>query len=166
MISNIYAPGKDSAGREAIRLLSPEESTAYFLKDNDAEVAGAAMSKIKDGYVFAPRTTDVVSSKDLFDHVLANVGARGQGLDAIDARIIEGVRNGTGKIIDSPNEVGGYEDGRLRKGLRDSDDDGIPDEYETLIGSNPNRADAQATPTRMLRQYRELHQRPARRLWG
>lgn len=143
VISNIYAPGKDSAGREAIRLLSPEESTAYFLKDNDAEVAGAAMSKIKDGYVFAPRTTDVVSSKDLFDHVLANVGARGQGLDAIDARIIEGVRNGTGKIIDSPNEVGGYEDGRLRKGLRDSDDDGIPDEYETLIGSNPNRADAQ-----------------------
>lgn len=144
VVSNIYQAGPDSAGREAIRLESPQASTAYYLSGNEAEVAGSATSKVKNDYVFTPRTTEVMGTDELLEHVLSTAGARAQGLNAIDARIIDYVRNGKGKIIDSPDEVGGYLDGGLRRGPRDSDDDGIPDSYESLIGSDPNRADAQA----------------------
>jgi hypothetical protein len=40
--------------------------------------------------------------------VLAACGARPWDRDPIDARIVADVRNGTGKIIDSEHEVGGY----------------------------------------------------------
>jgi hypothetical protein len=39
---------------------------------------------------------------------LANCGSRPWDRDPIDARIVADVRNGTGKIIDSEQEVGGY----------------------------------------------------------
>ena len=40
--------------------------------------------------------------------VLATCGARPEMRDPIDARIVESVKAGTGRIIDSENEVGGY----------------------------------------------------------
>jgi hypothetical protein len=40
--------------------------------------------------------------------VLGSCGARPWDRDPIDARIVADVRNGTGKIIDSEQEVGGY----------------------------------------------------------
>ncbi|GEM_PF-2985740 len=41
-------------------------------------------------------------------HVLANAGARPWDRDQVDIRIINGVKNGTIKNIDSQNQVGGY----------------------------------------------------------
>lgn len=40
--------------------------------------------------------------------VLETCGAWAWARDPIDARIVEDVRKGTGRIIDSENEVGGY----------------------------------------------------------
>src|SRR4029079_18729958 len=99
-----------------------------------------------------------------FDYVLANVGATLPKRDAVDQRITEQVR--TGKIaykegvklpetqfkhrrlpIDSykigiitdPSQVGGYPE---YKGTpyKDSDNDGMPDEYETKHDLNPNNS--------------------------
>ena len=49
-----------------------------------------------------------VEDEGLTDTVLAQCGARPWERDPIDARIIADVRNGTGKIIDSEQDVGGY----------------------------------------------------------
>ncbi len=42
------------------------------------------------------------------DYVIANVGARPADRDAIDKRILQSFFDGTGKIINSQDEVGGY----------------------------------------------------------
>lgn len=53
---------------------------------------------------------DVKSAGDVLAHVLRNVGARPWDRDAIDERIVQSVRDGTGHIINSQNDVGGYPD--------------------------------------------------------
>lgn len=57
--------------------------------------------------------------------------------DAVDSRIVEEVRNRSGKLIDSQTEVGGWPE--LTEGTLpdDSDGDGIPDEWERKYGLNP-----------------------------
>jgi hypothetical protein len=111
----------------------------------------------------------IIPADDAKKYVLANAGATLPKRDAVDARIVKQVA--TGKIdisadvklpetqfkhrrlpIDSykqgiitdPSQVGGYPD---YKGTpyKDSDNDGIPDEWETKRGLNPrNAADAAA----------------------
>ncbi len=72
--------------------------------------------------------------------MLAGVGATLPRRDAVDARIVSDVRTGKGRIIDSPRDVGGHP--KLAGGAhpKDSDNDGIPDEWETTHGLNPQDA--------------------------
>jgi hypothetical protein len=109
----------------------------------------------------------IIPAKDAFTYVLANAGATLPKRDAVDQRITQQVR--TGKISYPPNvklpetnfkhrrmpidsykqgiitdvsQVGGYPD---YKGTpyKDSDNDGMPDDYESKQGLNPkNAADA------------------------
>lgn len=51
---------------------------------------------------------DVLPAEEVLGHVLHNAGARPWDRDAIDARIVQSVRDGTGRIIDSQDDVGGY----------------------------------------------------------
>ena len=142
IIGNAYIKGADSAGRAAIQLKSPESGTAYYLEDNIAEVDGGATSKIKSSYVFEPSNVTVLPSSEVVDHVLANAGARYPELNAVDARIIQSVIDGTGRIIDSPDDVGGYDFGKNVAAPQDSDKDGIPDAVEKTMGTDPNKFDA------------------------
>jgi hypothetical protein len=74
--------------------------------------------------------------------VLAQAGATAPRRDAIDARIVADVGNGTGSIIDSPEQVGGYSAYVGGDAPLDSDGDGIPDEWERRMGLDPgNPAD-------------------------
>jgi hypothetical protein len=106
----------------------------------------------------------IIPAKEAYEYVLENSGATLPRRDAVDKRIVEQVR--TGKItyipnvklpekqfehrrmpIDSykvgiitdPSQVGGYP---AYKGTpyKDSDNDGIPDEWETKHGLNPSNA--------------------------
>lgn len=100
---------------------------------------------VKDQFT-APLIT-TFQADEIYDKVLSNAGAN-LGLDedgnlylrpdAVDERIIQDVRQGTGKIIDDPSEVGGWPD--LDPGIPplDSDHDGMPDAWETRHGLNPN----------------------------
>ncbi|WP_170388006.1 right-handed parallel beta-helix repeat-containing protein [Ruegeria atlantica] len=142
IIGNVYIAGPDSVDRAAILLKSPESGTAYYLNDNVAEVDGTALSKISDSYVFEPSNVTVMSSDEVMDYVLANAGARYPELSPIDERIIQSVIDGTGSIIDSPDDVGGYVFVPNTTAPSDRDDDGIPDYYEEILGSNPDVFDA------------------------
>jgi len=57
--------------------------------------------------------------------------------DAADRRIVEQVRQGTGRIIDSQNEVGGWPELKSAPPPLDSDHDGMPDEWESRHSLNP-----------------------------
>jgi pectate lyase len=83
------------------------------------------------------------TAAEAFVQVLANAGASLPLRDAVDARIINQVRNGTGRIIDSQNEVPGWPDLPPGQALADADHDGIPDAWELSHHLNPkDRSDA------------------------
>ena len=86
------------------------------------------------------------SPQDAYLAVLEHAGCSLPQRDSIDARIIEEVRNGTathGKngIIDTPEDVGGWPDLKSGTAPADSDNDGMPDEWERKYGLDANNAD-------------------------
>jgi pectate lyase len=85
------------------------------------------------------------SALEAYDQVLADAGANaGLGCDGtfysrrdvIDARIVNDVRNGLGKIIDDPSEVGGWLAIPQAIPCADFDQDGISDGWEEQHGFN------------------------------
>src|SRR3989338_2343239 len=80
------------------------------------------------------------SSQEAYEKVLADAGASKPKRDAVDSRIINDVRTRTGKIIDSPSQVGGYPKFSGGTAPADSDHDGMPDIWENSIGLNPSDA--------------------------
>ncbi|MBL8992008.1 MAG: hypothetical protein JNM63_01625 [Spirochaetia bacterium] len=74
-------------------------------------------------------------------NVLARAGALWTRRDSVDVRIVGEYNSGTGKIIDSPNDVGGYPSiPNQTDTTSDADGDGMPDSWETSHGLNPNAA--------------------------
>ncbi len=72
--------------------------------------------------------------------VLAEAGATAPQRDEVDRRIIDDVKNRTGKIIDSPDQVGGYPNLAGGTPSTDSDHDGMPDEWERQMNLNTDNA--------------------------
>ena len=66
--------------------------------------------------------------------------------DAVDERIVQEVQQTTGKLIDSPEDVGGWPELKGNESaITDEDEDHIPDEWEKKYGLDPtNRKDARA----------------------
>jgi hypothetical protein len=64
--------------------------------------------------------------------------------DTVDQRLIADVQNGTGFIIDSESQVGGYPTLAAGTPPTDTDGDGMPDAWETERGLNPNVNDSAA----------------------
>lgn len=139
VINNVFIAGVDSTKSAPIAMERNSGDAAYFFSNNVGEISG---SRAQDTPVFTPATTNILKTGNVLDYVLGNVGADAGGRDAIDARIVQDVRDGTGRIIDSQEEVGGHLNLPKTTGLTDTDGDGIPDVYETKIGSNLKVADA------------------------
>lgn len=57
--------------------------------------------------------------------------------DSVDARVISEVMNDAGSLIDSQDQVGGWPDLQALAAPLDSDQDGIPDEWEIAHGLDP-----------------------------
>lgn len=87
----------------------------------------------------APVTPDPAPSA--YRRVLARAGAS-KARDAVDARVVAGVRDRTGTQIDSQNQVGGWPALNSLPAPRDSDADGMPDAWERKHGYDPAVADA------------------------
>lgn len=92
----------------------------------------------------APLVT-TTSAQKAFDQVLGDAGATigidGFGKtfwrrDAVDERIVNDIINGTGKMIDHPDDVGGWPTLSSGTAPADSDHDGMPDDWESLYGFN------------------------------
>ncbi|MBO5336148.1 MAG: hypothetical protein J6A94_03340 [Lachnospiraceae bacterium] len=84
-------------------------------------------------------TVTLVSAEEAYDKVLAQAGATYPKRDAIDARVVAHVDNGTGYYINTQDEIGGYCAPEVyREESFDTDMDGIPDAWETANGLNPS----------------------------
>lgn len=73
----------------------------------------------------------------LVDRLLPTVGATLPLRDAVDERIVGDVRNGTGGLIDSVAEVGGWPTLASGDAPADGDRDGMPDAWELARGLDP-----------------------------
>lgn len=77
--------------------------------------------------------------------VLAHAGASLRR-DAVDARVVDDVRQRRGKLIDSQREVGGFPAVQSASAPRDADRDGMADAWEVAQGLDPkNAADRNGT---------------------
>jgi pectate lyase len=71
--------------------------------------------------------------------VLAGAGAS-RVRDSVDERVIASVGAGTGRLIDSQSEVGGWPALEPGTPWRDGDGDGMPDDWERRNGLDPSNA--------------------------
>ncbi|MDO9586546.1 MAG: pectate lyase [Brevundimonas sp.] len=146
-IGNAYIPGPDSTGRWAFEESSPL-ARAWF-EDNamDGVVPADPWSLVRDsdrpGYRLGARPdwagAVVETAAEAEAGVLTHVGA-GRIRDAVDARIIDGVRARTACIINSQTEVGGWPELEGGSPWVDTDGDGMPDDWEAARGFDPTDA--------------------------
>jgi len=83
-------------------------------------------------FAAGPIETDPVQTA--YQRVLESAGATLPTRDAVDARTVEEIKTGRGKIIDSQAEVGGWPQYKGGPAPADTDKDGMPDEWEKKHG--------------------------------
>src|SRR5437763_8344809 len=143
-IDNSYWTGPNTKGRLIFDERDPF-ATAWFagnsldgrvLPDPWSAVAGGKRPgyRLSGPLSVAPVTTDTAAAA--YEQVLRYAGDS-LVRDAVDARVVEGVRNRTGRLLNSQDDVGGWP--QLAPGRRwvDSDGDGIPDDWERAHGLDP-----------------------------
>jgi hypothetical protein len=157
-INNYYKRGPSSwsaDGKKGYEIVFYESSSSLHLKPkifvrgnigfhrstNDLPeeliVEESSRFMLVDSRFTAPPIT-TVSASEALSLVLGNVGATLPVRDAHDQRIINDVRNGTGRIINDPSDVGGLLVMASGTPPVDTDGDGMPDEWEKQQSLNPN----------------------------
>ena len=162
-VYNYLKPGPGTRDEVASRFMDAGEADKpgkFFLKGNvlegNAEVtadnskgiyiseANAPFTEISD----TPFLMDGIKSRNLttdtpeeaYTKVLAMAGAVYPRRDALDQRILNEVKSGTGEFANRHEEVGGlpYTESYIRPESLDTDRDGIPNDWELANGLNPN----------------------------
>jgi hypothetical protein len=162
----VYANGNIMEGNERVT----KNNWDGGIQIQEMPDAGRYTDSIRSNKPFPIAKVSIIPAQAAYNYVLSGVGASLPKRDAVDTRVVEDVRSGkisyvpnmensNGSkfikhrlpddsykqgIITNPNQVGGYPE---YKGTpyKDSDNDGMPDAYETRNGLNPkNAADAVA----------------------
>jgi pectate lyase len=105
---------------------------------NGWTTAEIAAYKMTVPFPAGPMETE--SAIDAYKNVLAYAGAS-IVRDAVDARVMKEVQNGTGFIVNHEEEVGSWPTYKTYNVLKDSDKDGMPDNWEVKNKLNPNNPD-------------------------
>lgn len=157
MVANYYKPGPATRADVRNRIAKPSsrgagdegswhvagnyiEGFPQVTADNWLGVHGNSFKKLAAPWEAMPIRQQ--SPKDAYLAVLEQAGCSLPRRDAIDVRIIDEVRNGTatyGKngIINAPDDVGGWPVLQSAQPPQDSDNDGMPDEWEQRFKLNP-----------------------------
>ena len=117
MVGNYVQCGPDSM--KDLSFVTFRGPCEAYLDDNTAlGVDGVVLPQISgectllDRIPFWPAGYTALPADQVQDYVLRTAGARPWARDEVDERIIREVKDGTGKIIDSEQEVGGYPSAR------------------------------------------------------
>ncbi|MFN3557924.1 MAG: polysaccharide lyase family 1 protein [Brevundimonas sp.] len=151
-IGNAYMPGPDSAGRWAFEESNPLARAWFESNGMDGQVPADPWSLVKEsdrpGYRLSARPDWAGAATETPEAATAAVLERAGASrvrDAVDLRIIEGVRSRSGRIIDSQAEVGGWPELDAGRPWTDGDGDGMPDDWERAHALDPaNAADGRA----------------------
>jgi len=169
LFGRVYANGNIMEGNEKVT----KNNWDGGIQIGDMPDAGRYTDSIRVNKPFPMSKVTIIPTKAAYDYVLANVGCFLPKRDAVDTRIIndvrtgkiayvEGTDNSNGKqwvkhrlpdssykkgIITDVAQVGGYPE---YKGTpyKDSDNDGIPDDYEIKHGLDPHNPKDSALPAK------------------
>jgi hypothetical protein len=153
-IGNAYIPGPDSAGRWAFEESNPLARAWFEANSMDGVTPDDPWSLVRDsdrpGYRLTARPDWADAAMETpgaaAEAVLARAGASLRR-DAVDLRVVAGVRDRTGHIIDSPSQVGGWPALDAGTPWIDGDGDGLPDDWERAHGLDPaDASDGAADP--------------------
>jgi pectate lyase len=164
-INNFLRYGPSSSKRNPIHIGdNASEETRFFLAGNlidERPELTAANTRMFDrtehaasrkrlvtieSKPFDAPTVQTTTAIQALDDVLRFAGATKPARDSVDTRVVETVRRKSGKIIDSPDDAGGWPAYTAGKSPLDADNDGIPDEWEQRNKLNPrDPADAAQT---------------------
>ncbi len=154
---NYFKPGPATKGKVKENILEPWEPFSNYYYSNNYIEGNEALTQNNHLAVLMPdeeiseplkwldaplKISDykVEDAQQAYLRVLANAGASLKR-DAIDQRLIEEVKNGTvtynDGILDSQEEVGGWPELKSAAAPKDTDQDGIPDEWESKNHLNP-----------------------------
>ena len=160
-VGNYYRPGPDQStswSLNAVKLHTDVTGLLLFIDDNIDPICPTGTEDNWDMVVWTtdqpvtdrsmrlsvelshPATT-TWEPGDAAAWVLENAGATQPERDAIDARVVAEVKDGTGAIIDSPADVGGWVAMWQGTPPADVDHDGMPDAWETAHDLDPANPD-------------------------
>lgn len=165
VVNNYYKPGPATKSKKPWIINPSSPYGKFFITGNTLDgnelVSGDNRMGVKADHpdsVFASQPYQVESireqsSAQAYEQILNNSGASYRR-DAIDSRIVEEARTGNsiyGKnkngIIDSQKDVGGWPELKSTPALADTDQDGMPDEWEKSNKLNPSDAADASTHT-------------------
>lgn len=146
-IGNAWIPGPDSTGHWAFEESNPLARAWFEANSMDAVTPDDPWSLVKDsdrpGYRLTARPDWAEAATEAPEAAaLAVLEQAGASLrrDAVDLRIVAGVRDRTGAIIDSQSQVGGWPQLEPGEPWIDGDGDGMPDDWERAQGLDPTSA--------------------------
>lgn len=154
-VGNYLVPGRNSTQNGVAYSTGSPFNRAYFadnfyqgqspadpwdlvhFKDDwsDSEIQAYKQSR-----PFPTLATHQQSAVSAFQKVLQSGGATLPRRDNVDTRIVDQVRNLTGRIINSQSEVGGWPTLSSTAAPQDTDRDGMPDSWEQQHGLAANDA--------------------------
>lgn len=110
----------------------------YALVRFPPEYTPEIIAAYKRNAPFSVRSVQTDSPQIAYERVLKEAGAIYPGRDAVDSRVVDTVLNRTGRVIDDEDEVGGWPLLEADTPPIDSDEDGMPDDWESARGLNPS----------------------------
>lgn len=151
-INNYHRPGQGTRDNVREQLINPgssdtSEKTGFYINDGNVlegtdnpYIKWAGNNEAKEAYKSeAFDHITLRSAEEAYQLVLNSAGVTYPKRDAIDARVIQSVIDDTGIFVNTEDEVGGYCAPKVERAADfDTDMDGIPDEWETAHGLNPN----------------------------
>ncbi|WP_284638329.1 Ig-like domain-containing protein [Paenibacillus silviterrae] len=154
VVNNYYKPGPSTDSSVKGRIINPGDGEFYIngnfmfgnpeaSADNRKGIQDQSASTVISNAPFQDNGYNLLNVEDpqaAYNHVIRQVGAVLPKRDASDARIIQDVIDGTGRIINREYEVGGYPELRTGAIPDDTDHDGMPDAWEESHGLNKNDA--------------------------
>jgi len=162
-VGNYYKPGPATRENVKRRLVRIEDASKYghtskwYISDNIIEgypgytednwrgavdfEEGTSMEKNRSYTAFENGGYVVRDPEQIYEEVLANVGVIAPGRDKVEERIIREVRTGKTTygdgIIDRVDQTEGWPELKSIPAPKDTDNDGMPDEWEKQYGLDP-----------------------------
>ncbi len=150
-ISNFYKAGPNSSNNTWAMTIKPNiiSSSSVYAEGNlspqrptdegdewlGVRAPGGEPGPYRAGSpVVGEPNVQIAPAQQAYEAVLSDAGATLPARDRVDTRVVEDVRSGRGRFIDSPREIGGYPSYAFGQVPEDSDGDGMSDAWEREYG--------------------------------